>query len=1388
MGKKYTTNFLEDTNGSTGASNQVLISTPTGIDWVDGSGSSIIGGPYVTIGTAQTITGTKTFAGDITTNGDIIIDNSSGDPFLKLKTVAQEYVLRIDQSDSEKFQIRNTTSSVTALSIDTSSNATFAGNVTVASGHIQTTVLYLSSDIRLLNKLGNNWLNFATRDITGSEAVYNLSNVGNATFAGKIDTNSGPNRFTHQQNAGSRLELYNNRQDASNVEVYRIAAYNFAEVTGVHFYRGSGGNSGYTKIFSKKNNSSNLEEVVQFGTNDALTTTFAGDVSLITGKQLIFDGGTDATYISEDIADRLRFFVGGAEFMRFTEGTADDINFYHNATFAGDITATNGRLTVTHDSNNVAKIIQSATSMSNATYTFVVDSTSHVSNMSAAGAMKVDVNSGRAFTITGAGNVGIKTTSPDALLDIGVNNIITLDDTGSSTGFIGMGSYNDGTKNRAQGASYYGFGLEIDRPNQNISFNSYDSSGVITAGTNILVLKRTGNVGIGTTSPDLKLDVESTNSTVFSGTGYRVALFQSTSAVNADKPGITLGYDTTGGGIIAPATQAGTTNFLGFWTYNSGWGERVRIAKDGKVGIGLTSPAAKLDVINSHLSTMLRLSNTEANATIKYGAVLGRHYTNAEENVTGMLITSSSSVTGGSVSIGGGISDSNAVNEIKFYTAANNTTLTGTERMRITNVGNIEQGIVGTTASAYYYFNSTTTGDTGVIFRDNSSTNSGFSTYNHDTDSMKFGTGGSEKMRITSSADANKAVVAIGITPSNWYNYTALQVGTGSLQSPSDNTITLGCNYYVDSGVSTSETYITNGSATAYQQGSGTHAWYTAPSGTAGNGVTFTERMRITNAGKVGIGTDNPVAKLTVQGDDADIFLRSNDYTIARIINRGSTGSNLDIGIFSLYSANAENVRFDGGGTNWINSGNVGIGTTNPGYKLTVNGDVDVNNGAILAAQAYGINLGVSGYDIVMPTTSRIAIKTSATERVSILSNGNVGIGTTNPVAKLHIDKANANSSVIISRSGSNLSTSTGVGSITFPAEYNSSYTDYAAIQAYSNNLSAVRGSLDLKVKSTSGNLLTGLTVYGTSSGPNVGIGTTSPGAKLDVAGSINTSGSINLTNAGLNTIAASNSSNGYLRFLVDQQGVALTLNADTTSTFGGEIYTVDGTKAQPSYSFTNDTDTGMMSDGSDTLRFVTGASTRMTIEPNGEVGINATSPSATLHLKAIASNGVPFKLEAHPSTSVSQMLIYATKAYNSTDAWYNLVCEAGNGSGGQLNTLIIERDGDVRNKNNSYGQISDIRLKENITDATPKLEDIKKLKVKNFNLIGDDLKQIGLIAQEVEEVFPGLVKEDKQPDINGEEGGVYKSVKYSVLVPMLIKAMQEQQEQIDELKKQINN
>jgi len=196
-----------------------------------------------------------------------------------------------------------------------------------------------------------------------------------------------------------------------------------------------------------------------------------------------------------------------------------------------------------------------------------------------------DFTGGNVLLCRDTGAVGIGTSSPDALLDIGVNNIITLDDTGSSTGFIGMGSYNDGTKNRAQGTSYYGFGLEIDRPNQNISFNSYDSNGALTAGTNILVLKRTGNVGIGTTSPAGKLEING-------GTG--VATSGGTLIVRQDG-------DTLADGIALTSSNAIShrmfKNSVGtFFMGPSSNAEAFALDLNGNVGIGTSSPVGKLAI------------------------------------------------------------------------------------------------------------------------------------------------------------------------------------------------------------------------------------------------------------------------------------------------------------------------------------------------------------------------------------------------------------------------------------------------------------------------------------------------------------------------------------------------------------------------------------------------------------------------------------------------------------------------------------------------------------------------------------------------------------------------------------------------------------------------
>ena len=115
---------------------------------------------------------------------------------------------------------------------------------------------------------------------------------------------------------------------------------------------------------------------------------------------------------------------------------------------------------------------------------------------------------------------------------------------------------------------------------------------------------------------------------------------------------------------------------------------------------------------------------------------------------------------------------------------------------------------------------------------------------------------------------------------------------------------------------------------------------------------------------------------------------------------------------------------------------------------------------------------------------------------------------------------------------------------------------------------------------------------------------------------------------------------------------------------------------------------------------------------------------------------------------------------------------------------FFLFSNGNVANTNNSYGAISDVKLKENIVDAKSQWSDIKALQVRNFNFIeGQTHTQLGLVAQEVETVSPGLVSElpDRDED-NNDLGTVTKSVNYSVLYMKAVKALQEAMERIEQL------
>jgi hypothetical protein len=120
--------------------------------------------------------------------------------------------------------------------------------------------------------------------------------------------------------------------------------------------------------------------------------------------------------------------------------------------------------------------------------------------------------------------------------------------------------------------------------------------------------------------------------------------------------------------------------------------------------------------------------------------------------------------------------------------------------------------------------------------------------------------------------------------------------------------------------------------------------------------------------------------------------------------------------------------------------------------------------------------------------------------------------------------------------------------------------------------------------------------------------------------------------------------------------------------------------------------------------------------------------------------------------------------------------------------SILVYTNGNVENTNNSYGAISDIKLKENIVDAGSQWSDLKALQVRKYNFKeGQTHTQIGLVAQEVELVSPGLVSESPDRDEDGNDlGTVTKSVNYSVLYMKAVKALQEAMERIETLEAKV--
>jgi hypothetical protein len=183
---------------------------------------------------------------------------------------------------------------------------------------------------------------------------------------------------------------------------------------------------------------------------------------------------------------------------------------------------------------------------------------------------------------------------------------------------------------------------------------------------------------------------------------------------------------------------------------------------------------------------------------------------------------------------------------------------------------------------------------------------------------------------------------------------------------------------------------------------------------------------------------------------------------------------------------------------------------------------------------------------------------------------------------------------------------------------------------------------------------------------------------------------------------------------------------------------------------------------------FKLGAAERLRIGTTGQLKITANVGDDVLRIDNNYSP-VPYGININfPSASPNSTSTYFFNAADSTNT-----------------KAVIYSNGTYASRTNTYGGISDVRLKENIIPATSKLEDLLKVNIVNYNMIDDEKKekQLGVISQELELIFPNMIFE-AEDKVTGE---IHKHVKYSIFVPMLIKAMQEQQTQIEELKALIN-
>ena len=629
----------------------------------------------------------------------------------------------------------------------------------------------------------------------------------------------------------------------------------------------------------------------------------------------------------------------------------------------------------------------------------------------------------------------------------------------------------------------------------NLYFTQAAARGSVSAGTGISYDSGTGV--ITNSAPDQTVALTGAGTTVVTGTYPNFTITSNDSTVGTvtsvggtgTVSGLTLtGTVTTSGNLTLGGTLAVTPSNFASQTANT-----VLAAPNGAAGVPTFRAIVAADIPTLNQNTTGTASNVTGTVavgnggtgatTLSSGYVLKGNGTSAVsasvvyDNGTNVGI--GTTTPGIKLEVSGGIGDVINGNSQVFARSGDNTNFNQVRIRATATESRLESLAVGTGTSS----------------------------------PLVFHTGGSERMRITSAGN-----VGIGVTPSAWDSFKVLQVGYGAIAAPAFSNTIVTANAYYASG---SFRYIASSSpASVFQQADGVFSWKTAPSGTAGNAISFSERMRIDSSGNVGIGTTpsawSGVTALqmangsAIAGNNQYLEIDTNAYYNAgyKYIGTGLAAKysqqagvhvwfNAASGTAGATTSFAERMRIDA-------SGNVGIGTSSPDAKLDILGaSGDQIRLRTAETEEYRIGRSTStGYlDFYGSQTGYTGYTFGGVngERMRIDASGNVGIGTSSPSALLDVFSAagpiikNRSSTVNTTLRGFEIQTVNDVHA-SFKAEASSGelriasgFSTWGGYQTFYTN-GAERMRID-------------------SSG-NVGIGTSSPGGsygKLTVAGGIRT-------------------------------------------------------------------------------------------------------------------------------------------------------------------------------------------------------------------------------------------------------------------------------------------